>query len=278
MKKIIPNILIISLFLVIVGMFIYDYVYLKKPLENNIIRIIMVVAGLIITLVRINGQEQKRPLWFYEKAYKDKLGEAFVRKPALRKKLLSAVRFFDEEKYYKALEELDKLLKKCDDDADFSAVLLFRAICFERTGLKDEAEKLYKEVLDFNPYSVTAYNNLAMIYDSYGDTEMAISYYRKAIDIDKEYAAGYSNISYCYFNMEDYESAKEYAKKALSIREDFYQASTNLAIIYALEGDEENKKKYFNLAVKHGQNAKSLDQTIEYYLYLKNGQDETEED
>ena len=197
--------------------------------------------------------------------------------PLYEKKLLSAVRFFDEEKYYKALGELDKLLKKCDDDADFSAVLLFRAICFERIGLKDEAEKLYKEVLDFNPYSVTAYNNLAMIYDSYGDTEMAISYYRKAIDIDKEYAAGYSNISYCYFNMEDYESAKEYAKKALSIREDFYQASTNLAIIYALEGDEENKKKYFNLAVKHGQNAKSLDQTIEYYLYLKNGQDETED-
>ncbi|MBR3952246.1 MAG: tetratricopeptide repeat protein [Oscillospiraceae bacterium] len=265
MRKWILNAVIIILFLAIAALFVYDHIILDKPIENNIVRMVLIVASLVITLIRINRPNQESPLWFIEKVYKENLGEAFKSKPALRKKLVSATKLFHEEKYFKANEKFENLLKKCETDADFSVVYCFTAICHERTGLLEEAKDYYEKSLQYDPYNVSAYNNMATILKDEGKVEEAIIYLKRAIDINPEYLNGYHNLAGIYLDLFDLEKAKYYGEKAYTPDCPIRQVPTTLAVISALLGDEENEKKYIKHAVKNGQNEYLLKRTIEQY-------------
>lgn len=265
MKKWILNTIIIVLFLAIMALFVYDYIILDKPIEDNIVRIVLIVASLVITLIRINKPNQENPLWFIEKVYKDNLGDAFRGKPVLRKKLVFATKLFHEEQYFKANEKFEKLLEKCETEADFSAVYLFSAICHERIGLLEEAKGFYEKSLQYNPYNVSAYNNMATILKDEGNVEEAIIYLKKAIDINPEYLNGYHNLAGIYLDLFDLEKAKYYGEKAYTQDCQIRQVPTTLAVISALLGDKEKEKKYIKHAVKNGQNEYLLKKTIEDY-------------
>lgn len=279
MKKLIPNLLVILLFVFIVALFIYDYIVLKKPIEhNNIVRMVLICASLVVTLIKINRINPERPLWFYNKAYGRQIKKAFEYDKKSKRKLLSALKIFDEKNYYKAKEYFEKLLPKCKEDVDFSVVYFFSGVCLERMGLFDEAKEKYELAIDFDFENVSAYNNLASYYQGKGDIETAIVYYKKAIGIDEEYINAYSNISGCYLDLFDFDNAKFYAEKAFKIDSSFRYAALNLAVVYAIEGDEEKMKKYSACAVKNGYTKHEVDETILYYKYYGSGEEKFEED
>ena len=278
MKKLIPNMLVILLFMFIAGLFIYDYIILKKPIEDNIIRIVLICASLVVTLIKINKINPERPLWFYEKVYGRQIKKAFEYDKKLKRKLLSALKILDEKNYYKAKGKFEKLLPKCKEDVDFSVVYFFSGVCLERMGLFDEAKEKYELAIDFDSENVSAYNNLASYYQDKGDLETAIVYYKKAIGIDGEYINAYSNISGCYLDLFDFDNAKFYAEKAFKLDPSFRYAALNLAVVYAIEGDEEKTKKYSACAVKNGYTKHQVDETIFYYKYYGSDEKEFEED
>jgi len=268
MKKIIPNVILILLFLFVAGIFIYDHIILKKPYEDNILKMVLVVASLVVSLIRINKKDPERPLWVYEKIYKDNLENVFLNDKISRRKLLSGIKLFDEEKYSKAKDSFEKLLAKCKENEDYSAVCFFIGVCYDRLGLEEDAVEYYERAIEYNPQNISAYNNAASYYQGKGDVEKAIAYYLKAIGNDREYVKGYSNLSNCYLNLGDYVNAEFYAKKALEIEPKFKYPALNLAVVYAIEGDLEKRKKYTSIAVKNGYSIGDVEATIYYYKSL----------
>ena len=73
---------------------------------------------------------QRKSRKFYEEVYRDALEEAFARKPFRRRRLLRAVRLYNEDHYRQALRILYRLRRKCREIADTRAVLLFTGLCY----------------------------------------------------------------------------------------------------------------------------------------------------
>ena len=84
-------------------------------------------------------------------------------------------------------------------------------------GKLKEAEVSFKKVINLNPKSVEAYNNLAMVYKNQGRYKEAEKLFKDAIKIDPDFLAIYSNLLFLKSSQADdpkkhIEDAREYGK------------------------------------------------------------------
>lgn len=260
--------IIIILLLFSVGYYVYDVLYNHTSYQENLLKLILIVATLGCGLLKLKGGRRAN-LDFYEKSYQKELGSAFNHSPALRKKLVGATRFYDESKYDKALKSLISLAKESQSENDIVPVLLFMALCYTDMGLSEYAIKTYYGLLEYSPRNTQVHSNLGVLYLQEGDFEMALSHYTKAIECDETNYNAYNNRANCYFRMQDFDNAILDAKKALELKNNGVEAATLLTIIYALNGDVKNKDKYYLLANTAGRPAEELDRVIEHFMNSK---------
>jgi len=262
---------------VIIAIYLYDVIHAGTPYINNLFKVVGLICAYILSIVRIANQSGRNALSVYEKLYSEQLGTAFKDRPSLRKKLLSACRFYDESNYKKAFKCLYSLLEEAETKKDSAPVLFFLALCYTDAGVPNEAVKAYNELLKIDPCNAQAHSNLGGVYINTGDYEAALFHYNKSIEYMPENYYAYVNRANFYFRVEDYRSAVYDAKQALAFKNNGSEAANLLAIIYALVGDEENKRKYYHLAITAGTPPEKLNRAIKYYLSEVNmDEDETE--
>ncbi len=259
-------ILMIVILVVCIGAYIYDIVFNNAPYQKNLVKVILVVVLILISMFRMFKGGNRANLDFYEKAYEKELGSAFAHTPALRKKLISATRYYDEDNYNKALKVLSSLSHQAKSENDLVPVLLFSALCYTDVGLIDYAIKTYYGLLEHSSKNSQAHSNLGGLHLANGDFDLALSHYSEAIDCDRTNYYAYNNRANCYFRMQDYDKAIQDAKKALEVKNNGVESATLLAVIYALKGDTENKDKYYHLATVSGRPAQDIDRAIEHHM------------
>lgn len=258
----------------VIGFYFFDVFYNKTPYTENLFRMVLITAGLIITLLRVLFSNRRQSLSFYEKGYEKEIGQAF-KGSALRNKLLCAVRLYNEDNYNKALKYLWELYPKAENQRDAVAVLLFVALCYTDMGLNEEAIKAYYKLIELDHRHEQAHSNLGLIYVHEGNYEMAIKHFDESIRCQPDNYYAYVNRANCYFRQADYDNAEKDALKSLEFKNNGSEAASLLTIIYALRGDTENKKKYFHISVVNGKNPDDINEAIEYYM--KAQKDNTEE-
>ena len=70
------------------------------------------------------------------------------------------------------------------------------AMFYQETEKYDEAEKLYRQMLDINPNSADALNNLGWLEkEVYNDHERALEYFQKALEADPSHEAASQNVA-----------------------------------------------------------------------------------
>ena len=70
------------------------------------------------------------------------------------------------------------------------------AMFYQETERYDEAEKLYRQMLDINPKSADALNNLGWLEkEVYGDHERALEYFQQALEADPTHEAASQNVA-----------------------------------------------------------------------------------
>ena len=257
----------VLLILVVVGYYFYEVAFLSVPMEKNLFRAIVIIAGLVLTMVKLatGTAGRSRPLSFYEKMYEEEIAGAFEEKPAMRKKLIRGIRFYQEGKLAQAIKLFASLHDKCEESADFRAVYLFHALSLTSIENHYGAIAIYEKAIALVPTYGRFYSNLGFAYTQVKNTEKALENYERALELNPRHAPAHSNLANLYFEQSRFDEAIAYAQNALEIEPSFYQASTLLAIIYSITGDEENAKKYFHMAISSGQNPKDLKNAIEYY-------------
>lgn len=269
MKRVL--IFILSLLIVaLIGFYAYDVALKHTPIEENLPKLLIGLIVIIISIIRVQlrigpSKPRHKPLDFYEKRYEAELGLAFHDRKAPKKKLLKALRFYNEDNYGKALNYLQSLLKTCKTKEEFSVVLLFTALCFSELQLNEHAIRVYQRLLERDPYHVKAHSNLGLEYMEIGDYDMAKVHFEKSISLDATYAQAYHNLATCLFRMDELRQAIPYAEKALELKKNLHQASSLLAIIYALLEEPEKEKKYFHLAISTGKSAEDIQAAIAHY-------------
>jgi len=253
--------------LAVAGYYVYEVAFLSVPIEKNLFRAIIIIAGLVLTMVKLatGTASRSRSLSFYEKMYSEETAGAFESSRSARKKLFSGIRFYQEGKLAKAVKIFSALREKCEERADFRAVYLFHALSLTAMGNHYGAIDVYEKAVLLVPDYGRFYSNLGFAYTQIKNTEKALESYERALELNPRHAPAHSNLANLYFEQSRFDEAIAYAQTALEIEPSFYQASTLLAIIYSISGDDENAKKFFHMAISSGQNPQDLKNAIDYY-------------
>lgn len=269
MKKIILLIIVILLLCADVGFYLYEVFVNHVPPTENLLRTLAIFFAGLSTIFKLYKPKKRHSLQFYELRYDDIIGNAFAEQPKHRKKLLKAIRIYNQNKFLKAIKQLEHLKKYCQKVKDHYVVHLFIALCYTDAQLVAQAIAVYQHMISKNFSDTIVYSNLGHIQLSIGKYEDAIRNFEYALSMDRNNAQAYNNLASAYFDMDDLDSAVIYAQKALAINGKMHQAATLLTIIYAIKNDRENFDKYFHIAVSSGQNAKELNDVVAYYLNSK---------
>lgn len=263
--KIILIVISILLMIASMGFYVVDIILNNTPPTENLFTALATIFIFASALIRLLTKKGRRSLAFYESQYNEHIACAFANSPFYKKKLLCAIRLYNEDNFNKALKYLLELKAVCKEREDLYAVGLFTGIVLTDMGLKKDAEIVYNTLIDMNITSSTIYGNLGSVYSDMGNYDDAIATLRLAIQNDEKNPAPYNNLAKLYFDTYDFENAKCYALQALHINHKVRQSASLLAIIYSLENDKENAEKYFHMAVSSGENPSRLQQAIKHY-------------
>ncbi len=266
MKKGIIIAILVVLILAVVVVYVFDIVRNETTPTKHLFSALAAVALCVGGIIRACMPSGKRKsLSFYESQYTDVLKNAFSNSPLNRKKLLCAIRLYNENNFDKALKYLGQLQPECKDREDFEAVGIFLALIFTDTKSYEDAATIYNQLIDMGITSSRIYSNLGHVYSQMGNKGDAIANLRLAIQNDPKNAYTYNNLASLYFDTYDFERAKKYAKDALDINHKFRQSASLLAIIYALEENAEEQKKYTHIALSCGETSERLQQAIAHF-------------
>lgn len=281
-NKILRTVIAVALILVTVGavaLYIFEITVKSVSPTKNLFRMLATVCVCIGGLIRLfAGSAGVRSLSFYEKQYGDQIKNAFGNSPLLKKKLLCAIRNYNENKFNKAIKYLTDLKPQCSSNDDVYAVNLFLALVLTDMGIREEAVQIYKELIHLNLATTTVYGNLGSLYSALGNYDDAIANLRLSIQNDENNPAPHQNLAKLYFDTYDFENAKRYAMSALKINHKFRQSATLLAVIYSIEGDTANAEKYIHIAISSGENPEMLKSAIEHYKTSMGGKNSSDSD
>lgn len=265
MKKTFFKIIIALFVALLTAVYLYDVIYKHTPFDKNLFKFIAILCILVIAWIRISFSGNRRPLDFYEDSYADDIGNAFEDSFLLRKKLLCALRLYNEGNYGKAIKYLQQLLPVCRNSKDESVVLLFLSLCYTDIGYNKTAIDIYNHLLETECDRSRVYNNLGCLYIQEEAYESAIDCFNKSLFIDPENAFSYNNIASCNFRLGEYDKAIRSAETALKKNPGMKAACSLLAIVYHLTANPEQSAKYFQMAVAAGTNAEELKSAIRNY-------------
>lgn len=269
-SKIIGCVVIVLAMLAVIGLYVYEVVFLKKPYTENLTRFLAIFVGLVGTMVKLfAGNARRRPLEFYSKQYDEEIRYAFKDNKFARKKLLCALRLYNENNYKKAIKYFTQLTKDIQNEHDAYAVYVFAANCFSECGIHNEAIKIYYQLLKHIPNNPTVHNNLSYEHMKDGNFDLAMQHIDEALRIDPYSYITYVNKANCYFYQYKLDETIENAKKALDLKNNDTNSAGLLAIVYSLKNDKENSEKYFRIAVNNGKNPKDINDAIEFYTTEK---------
>ena len=148
------GILIISVAIAaVVGLLVTDIAKNDWKVSTDLLmRPAIILAGLVLSLVKlITRTGSSRSNRIYEKAYAKEIGSAFSR-PDTKKyksKLLSALALYNDNNYPATIKALEALEKVCNTADDYSAVLLFKALCYTDSGSPEAAISEYETLLKY---------------------------------------------------------------------------------------------------------------------------------
>lgn len=127
----------------------------------------------------------------------------------------------------------------------FATVLLVLAIGYglflcvqtiRRNVIWGNPERLYLQILQYEPGNVRVLNNLANLYADQRNTEMAEQYWLRAISADPNQPAPYHNLGNLYRDQKDIDRASVWYHQAIQKNPTFWYAYQNLAAML-LEND-----------------------------------------
>lgn len=265
----------VALLVFVVAFYLYDIVVNGSDYRQQLPEIAIVTVSLSFSIYRVaSGSQNRKSLLFYEKRYANQLNGVYSRDVKSYKKLLKAIRMFNEGKFKNALSVLDDLKSKRPSKKEMIAVCLFSALCYEGWGIRDKAISEYEQLLCNDPENSTVLSNLSILYKSKGEFEKAERCCLSAIESDPKNHYAYNNLAQLYYSMLNLKGAVIYAHKALELCENFKAPASLLAAIYCAVGDDEGYALYRHVAISNGADGGKIERLASDLRITLNSMDE----
>ena len=123
--------------------------------------------------------------------------------------------------------------------------MMNEAIEHHRSGRREEAERLYRTVLQQMPDQPDALNLLGVLAVDGGRKEMAVDLIGRALTRRPMDANIQNNFGNALFLQRRYDEAQEHLEQAIVLQEDFTEALFNLAKTVRMQGDLQEARHYY---------------------------------
>lgn len=264
MKYKVLKIINIILLLFTVSLFVYELAFAEERNIKLMVKAGMVPLIFLLSFLRIRPKRSPFDKYIYKDFYKNIIGDAFSRDQKGMNLLTKAITDYNYNKFDKAIKTLDTLLENyCAESCDFSAVLMFKALCLNESGQNNAAAECYEQLLLYDSSNSTAWSNLGLIYSDIGNTQRAEQAFTNAINAAPDNSRTYTNYSVLLLQQGRAKKALEYSEKALELDPKLAEAAISAAVASQLLGDEEKLRKYKKLHALNGGNARELKRTLD---------------
>lgn len=258
MKK--KLILVLNILVILFGVAALVYVvFISEEKDySRILKYTVVLVGYILTVTGVKQKRVPRGYRVYEDQYQDIVGGAFSEDKRSYKQLLLATAYYNQDKFKKAHQILDKLIQKCQRSRDYAAVYMFKALCYTDEKLYNQAIDAYQKVLQYDMGNSRAWSNMGLRYMELGKSKEAEEAYSNAILYDSKNPFAYNNLGVYYIRMGEAQPALDNALMALELNSTMYQAMGTAALAYKMLGDDVSAEKYCKMYGINGGNATNL--------------------
>ena len=214
-------------------------------------------AQVLANLGRLN--EALALLMQYEKMLADDL-EFILTKASVHSQMRdskTAIKYFERAIEFAEPEEKDE-------------IYLDLAAEYQNMGTFDQAIKILRQAITFNPENEPAVHELAYCYDLTNDTDSAIQCYQSYLDLRPYSFTTWYNLGNAYSKAEDYEKALWAYDYCTIINEDFTSALFNMGNIYLVIEKFDKAIACFEKCIEiDGDDALALDYIAEAYEHME---------
>lgn len=120
----------------------------------------------------------------------------------------------------------------------------------ENPATFDQAEALYRQALDLDPYLAIAYTNLGNICFRRQHDDAAVAMYRQALEVDPNQAEAHYNLGYVFLERGEPGESISYFQAAVKADPGFADAYFNLAMAYEQAGEISNARPFWKRYVE----------------------------
>lgn len=212
---------------------------LKRYLKNLIYLLISVIFVIYIALTVINSAYFRDRVVLAKRILQFNSNNKEARKDL-------AYMYLYKKQYDLAKEQIDKALKIAYFDEE---LYLLQGIYYEDTGKIDSAISSYKKILETNPRSARAINNLAGIYWDNGNLDQAEALFKQSLEINPFSYEPYFNLAKLNHKKNEMDKAVFFYKKSLSLNPYLNEAILALAEIYKGQGADNRAIDTLKMAV-----------------------------
>jgi len=202
-------------------------IYLKSHFKNLIYPLIAVVFLIYIALTVVNNAN------FRDRVVLAKRVLQFNSDNKEARKDLAYVYLYNKQ-YDLAIEQIEKALKLVYFDEE---LYLLQGVYYENTGKSGLAVSSYEKILEKNPRSSRAINNLAGIFWDSGNLDKAEALFKQSIEINPLSYEAYFNLAKLNYQKKVMDKAVFFYEKALGLNPSLNEAALTLAQIYKEQGD-----------------------------------------
>lgn len=106
-----------------------------------------------------------------------------------------------------------EILAATEEDVDRMTPLLDIAFAYDQLGRFDKAIPYYEQMLEIDPASFQALNNLGVIYEEVGEYRKAVEHYGKLLDMNPSNTEVLSDVVRAFIAMEHFVDAQDTLEK-----------------------------------------------------------------
>ncbi len=128
---------------------------------------------------------------------------------------------------------------------------LSEAVAFHRAGQFQQAEQIYRQVLQADPRNADAWHLLGVIGSQFNQHEVAVEYIRRAIELNPNSTAFHANLGASYQKLKQFDKAVASYRRALELNPNNADAHNNLGVAFQSRGDPATAEACFRRALTH---------------------------
>ena len=125
-----------------------------------------------------------------------------------------------------------------------------QAIVAHQEGRLEEAERLYRSILENQPTNLDVNNNLGVLLYSLGKFDEAEASYRKAIEIKPDYLQAHNNLGVVLQSLSRHDDADASYGKVIKLNPEYAEVHNNLGILQMSQGKIKESEASYRKAIE----------------------------